>query len=123
MYIRHTRINKRVVAIQSALREKVNYSGLCRDERSSANIIQRTPLSKQGNKHLQTVLIGTAKMVPRNSLAWGCSMTGKSRKATPNRATRAVARKLVAYLVAVGSAPKRLPDSRKRKPHRSVARC
>ena len=53
------------------------------DEKSSANTIQRTPISKQRNKHLQTTLIEAAKMAPRYS------------------PTLAVARKLVAYLMAV----------------------
>ncbi len=29
--------------------------------------MQRTPLSKQRNKHLQTTLVEAAKMAPRNS--------------------------------------------------------
>jgi len=36
-------------------------------EKSSGNAVQRTPLSKQRNKHLQTTLIETAKMAPRYS--------------------------------------------------------
>src|ERR1700680_3831307 len=41
--------------------------GLCGAERSSANIIKRTPLSKQRNKHLQRMPMEAAKMAPRNS--------------------------------------------------------
>ena len=43
------------------------YCGLCGEEKSSASTVQRTPLSKQRNKHLQTTLIEAAKMAPRNS--------------------------------------------------------
>src|SRR6201987_614758 len=38
-----------------------------RAEKSSGNTVQRTPLSQQRNKHLQTTLIEAAKMAPRNS--------------------------------------------------------
>jgi len=31
------------------------------------NTVQRTPISKQRNKHLQTTLIKAAKMAPRSS--------------------------------------------------------
>ena len=41
------------------------YCGLCGAEKSSANTVQSTPLSKQRNKHLQTTLIEEAKMAPR----------------------------------------------------------
>jgi hypothetical protein len=44
----------------------------------------------------------------------------EKQKGNANRATLAVARKLVAYLVAVGSPPKRLSGSRKRKLHRRI---
>jgi transposase len=44
-----------------------SYCGLCGAEKSSANTVQRTPLSKQRNKHLQTTLIEEAKMAPRYS--------------------------------------------------------
>jgi hypothetical protein len=44
----------------------IRYWG-CAAERSSGNTVQRTPLSKQRNKHLQTTLIEAAKMAPRNS--------------------------------------------------------
>ena len=49
------------------MKKAVSYCGLCGDEQSSANRVQRTPLSKQRNKHLQTTLIEAAKMAPRNS--------------------------------------------------------
>jgi transposase len=45
----------------------ISYCGLCGAEKSSGNTVQRTPLSKQRNKHLQTTLIEAAKMAPRNS--------------------------------------------------------
>jgi transposase len=51
----------------SSIQKAISYCGLCGAERSSADITKRTPLSKQRNKHLQTVLIEAAKMAPRIS--------------------------------------------------------
>ncbi len=67
----------------------------------SADITKRTPLSKQRNKHLQTVLIEAAKMAPRNSPELAMVYEQEKQKGNANRATLAVARKMVAYLVAV----------------------
>jgi hypothetical protein len=58
-------------------------------------------LSKQRNKHLQTVLIEVAKMAPRNSPELAMVYEQEKQKGNANRATLAVARKMVAYLVAV----------------------
>ena len=80
----------------------ISYCGLCGAERSSANITMRTPLSKQRNKHLQTVLIeAAAKMAPRNSPELAMVYEQEKQKGNASRATLAVARKMVAYLVAV----------------------
>jgi Transposase IS116/IS110/IS902 family len=51
----------------SSIKKAVSYCGLCGDEQSSADRVQRTPLSKRCNKHLQTTLIQAAKMAPRYS--------------------------------------------------------
>jgi transposase len=79
----------------------VSYCGLCAAEKSSGSTVQRTPLSKQRNKHLQTTLIEAAKMAPRISPDLAALYDREKQKGNPNRATLAVARKLVAYLVAV----------------------
>src|SRR5260370_31656456 len=50
-----------------SIKKAISYCGLCGAEKSTANTVQRTPLSKQRNKHLQTTLIEAAKMAPRNS--------------------------------------------------------
>jgi transposase len=76
-------------------------SGLCGAEKSSGNTVQRTPLSKQRNKHLQTTLIEAAKMAPRYSPTLALLYDREKQRGNANRATLAVARKLVAYLVAV----------------------
>lgn len=85
----------------SSIKKAISYCGLCGAENSSANIIKRTPLSKQRNKHLQTTLIEAAKMAPRNSVDLAMIYDREKQKGNANRATLAVARKLVAYLVAV----------------------
>lgn len=85
----------------ASLKQAVSYCGLCSAENSSAGVAKRSPISKQRNQHLQTVLIEAAKIAPR----WNADlallhekMLGKGNR---NRATLAVARKLVAYLLAV----------------------
>jgi transposase len=85
----------------SSIKKAVSYCGLCGAEHSSGNLIQRTPLSKQRNKHLQTTLIEAAKMAPRNSPELAMLYDKEKQKGNANRATLAVARKLVAYLMAV----------------------
>ena len=88
----------------SSIKKVISYCGLCGDEHSSANSVQRTPLSKQRNKHLQTTLIEAAKMAPRYNPALALLYDREKQKGNANRATLAVARKLVAYLVAVDRA-------------------
>ena len=44
-----------------SVKQAVSYCGLCGAERSSAETIKRMPISKQRNKHLQSVLIEAAK--------------------------------------------------------------
>src|SRR5437899_8631391 len=85
----------------SSIKKAISYCGLCGAEKSSANTVQRTPLSKQRNKHLQATLIEAAKMAPRNSVELAMIYDREKQKGNANRATLAVARKLVAYLVAV----------------------
>ena len=85
----------------SSIKKAVSYCGLCGAEKSSGNTVQRTPLSKQRNKHLQTTLIEAAKMAPRYSPTLALLYDREKQRGNANRATLAVARKLVAYLMAV----------------------
>jgi transposase len=85
----------------SSIKKAISYCGLCGAEKSSGNTTQRTPLSKQRNKHLQTTLIEAAKMAPRYSPTLALLYDTEKQKGNANRATLAVARKLVAYLMAV----------------------
>jgi transposase len=84
-----------------SIKKAVSYCGLCGDEHSSANRAQRTPLSKQRNKHLQTMLIEAAKLAPRYSPTLALLYDREKQRGNANQATLAAARKLVAYLVAV----------------------
>src|SRR4249920_196706 len=85
----------------SSTKKAISYCGLCGAEKSSGNTVQRTPLSKQRNKHLQTTLIEAAKMAPRYSPTLALLYDREKQKGNANRATLAVARKLVAYLMVV----------------------
>jgi len=79
----------------------VSYCGLTSALRSSAERQQRTPLSKQRNVHLQTVLIEAAKLAPRWNEPLAAVYQRELTRGHRNRATLVVARKLVAYLLAV----------------------
>jgi transposase len=59
----HSRVGP-ITALTRALEIGDVYCGLCGAEKSSRNTVQRTPLSKQRNKHLQTTLIEAAKDGP-----------------------------------------------------------
>lgn len=104
----------------SSIKKAISYCGLCSAEKSSADVIKRAPLSKQRNKHLQYVLIEAAKLAPRNSPALAMIYDRERQKGNANRATLAVARKLVAYLVAVDRRQKDflVVESENRKPPR-----
>jgi transposase len=80
----------------SSIKKAISYCGLWGAEKSSGTTVQRTPLSKQRNKHLQTTLIEAAKMAPRNSPELAMLYDKEKQKGNANRATLAVARKLVA---------------------------
>jgi transposase len=85
----------------SSIKKAISYCGLCGSEKRSGSTVQRTPLSKQRNKHLQTTLIEAAKMAPRYSPTLALLYDRERQKGNANRATLAVARKLVAYLMSV----------------------
>jgi transposase len=84
-----------------SIKQAISYCGLCGEERSSADKSMRTPLSKQRNKHIQHVLVEAAKLAPRQSHELALIHEREQQKGNANRATLAVARKMVAYLLAV----------------------
>jgi len=86
----------------SNLKKVQSYCGLCSGRNESAGKNKRAPLSKQRNPHLQTILIEAAKLAPRwNAQLAHVHAEALARGYNRNRATCAVARKLVAYLMAV----------------------
>ncbi len=85
----------------SSVGHAVSYCGLTSALVSSADKQQRGPISKQRNAHLQTVLIEAAKLAPRWNPQLAAIHTRELERGNRNRATLAVARKLVAYLLAV----------------------
>jgi hypothetical protein len=58
-------------------------------------------LSKQRNKHIQQVLVGAAKLAPRYSHELALVYERERLRGNKNRATLAVARKMVADMLAV----------------------
>src|SRR6201987_6204052 len=85
----------------SSIKQAISYCGLCGDEKSSADKVMRMPISKQRNKHIQRVLIEAAKLATRESPELAMIRARDLEKGNPNRATLAVARKMVIYMLAV----------------------
>lgn len=81
--------------------DAMSYCGLTSAFRSSAGKQQRSPISKQRNAWLQTVLIEAAKLAPRWNPQLASLHARELERGHSNRATLQVARKLVAYLLAV----------------------
>ena len=84
-----------------SVKQAISYCGLCGAEKSSADKVMRTPISKQRNKHIQHVLVEAAKLAPRYSHELALLRDKEIQRGNKNRATLAVARKLVAYMLAV----------------------
>jgi transposase len=86
--------------------QAVSYCGLTGAQRNSAGKEKRGPISKQRNKHLQTILIEAAKLAPRHSALLAAVHERELERGDCNQATLEVARKLVAYLMAVDKSGK-----------------
>jgi transposase len=84
-----------------SIKQVISYCGLCGAEVSSAGMAKRTPISKQRNRHLQTVLVEAAHMAPRLNPDLALLYEKEAKKGNCNQAILAVARKLAAYLFAV----------------------
>lgn len=84
-----------------SIEQAISYCGLCSSEKASADKVTRTPISKQRNKHLQQVLVEAAKLAPRYSYDLALVRDKELQRGHRNRATLAVARKMVAYMLAV----------------------
>jgi transposase len=84
-----------------SIKQAISYCGLCGAEKSSADKVMRTPISKQRNKYIQRVLIEAAKLAPRQCHELALIYEKEKQRGNGNRATLAVARKMVAWLIAV----------------------
>lgn len=85
----------------SSIGQAVSYCGLTSAQNNSAGKERRGPISKQRNKHLQWVLVEAAKIAPRWNPQLKEVHERERERGDANQATLAVARKLVAYLMAV----------------------
>jgi transposase len=82
-------------------RQAISYCGLCSAQHESAGKEQRGPISKKRNKHLQTMLIEAAKIAPLWNEQLATLHEKELGRGNRNRATLAVARKLVEFMLAV----------------------
>ncbi|MGZ7100218.1 MAG: IS110 family RNA-guided transposase [Candidatus Angelobacter sp.] len=88
-----------------SIKHAMSYCGLTSALRESAGHQKRGPLSKQRNAHLQSALIEAAKLAPMyNEKLKEVHGKAIAKGGHRNRATLAVARKLVAYLMAADRA-------------------
>jgi len=101
----------------SSIRKAVSYCGLCSAQRSSAGKEKRGPISKQRNSHLQWILIEAANMGPNRDAHLAKLRKKELKKGNENRATLNLARKIVAYLMAVDKSGKafQYPEKKGRK--------
>jgi len=90
----------------ASIAQAISYCGLTSAQHNSAGKEQRGPISKQRNKNLQTILIEAAKLAPRYNPPLAVVHERELKRGNRNRATLAVARKLVAYLMAVDKSGK-----------------
>ena len=85
----------------TSIKQAISYCGLCGDGKSSADKVMRMPISKQRNKHIQRVLIEAAKLAVRECHELAVIRARELERGNSNRATLAVARKMVCYMLAV----------------------
>lgn len=84
-----------------SIKQAISYCGLCAGQHESAGKEHRGPLSKKRNKHIQTVLIEASKIAPLWNSRLAEVHEKELLKGNRNRATLAVARKLVAFMLSV----------------------
>lgn len=84
-----------------SISKAISYCGLSSALEESAGKQKRNPISKQRNKHLQTILIEAAKLAPRFSPLLRELYNREVNRGNKNQATIAVARRLTAWLMAI----------------------
>jgi transposase len=82
-------------------RKAISHCGLCGAQNESAGKNKRGPISKKRNRHLQTVLTEASKLAPRWNAELAEVHAKEAERGHKNRATPAVARKLVTFMLAV----------------------
>jgi transposase len=85
----------------SSIRQAISCCGLCSAQRESAGKEHRSPIARKRNKHLQTILVEAAKIAPLWNPQLAAVHQRELKKGNRNRATLAVARRLVAYMMSV----------------------
>ena len=85
----------------SSVKKAISYCGLCSTQIESAGKQRRNPISKKRNKYLQTILIEAAKIVPLWNPELAEVHAREVAKGNRNQASIAVARKIVAFMLAV----------------------
>lgn len=96
-----------------------SYCGLTSAQSESGGSNTRSPISKQRNKHLQSVLIEAAKLAPQRNAQLKEVYELEITRGHRNRATLILARKLVAYLLAVD----RSGQPFQQRPHMSLCKA
>ena len=81
--------------------QAISFCGLCSAQHESAGKEHRGPISKKRNKYLQSMLIEAANLAPYWNPQLGILYEKELTRGNRNRATLAVARKLVIYMLAV----------------------
>ncbi len=89
-----------------SIKQAVSYCGLCSAQHESAGKEHRGPISKKRNKHIQTILVEAAKLAPIWNIQLAAVYEKELKKGNRNKATLAVARKLVAFMLAVEKSEK-----------------
>ena len=90
----------------SSVNKALSYCGLVAGRQQSGEREYRQPLSKKRNGNLQTILIEAAHLAPRNNPELRRVYERVEREVHAGAAALAVARKLVAYLMAVDKSKK-----------------
>jgi transposase len=84
-----------------SVKQRLGIAAFARIKKSSADKAMRTPLSKQRSKDVQRAVVEAAKLPPRHSHKLALVREKELQKLIANRATLALARKMVACLLAV----------------------
>jgi transposase len=84
-----------------SVKQVISYCDLCSGEKTSADSSRRMLISKQCNRHLQTVPLEAARLAPRLNPELAVLYEREAAQSNRNQATIAVARKLAAYLLAI----------------------